>query len=118
MKKILSFLTLAGLSIKIERAKNEFNYNNFTICKYFYPEKPGDGEINCNANDNHFIIEIIDSGIPFDITSLSDPDVTADVDERKISDLGVFLIKKLKDEVRYRRENNRNILNLIIKKDK
>jgi serine/threonine-protein kinase RsbW len=50
--------------------------------------------------------------------SLSDPDVTADVDERKIGGLGVFLIKKLKDEVRYRRENNRNILNLTIKKDK
>ena len=74
--------------------------------------------INCNANDNHFIIEIIDSGIPFDMSSLSDPDVTADVDHRKIGGLGVFLIKKLKDEVRYRRENNQNILNLIIKKDK
>jgi len=52
------------------------------------------------------------------MSSLSDPDVTADVDHRKIGGLGVFLIKKLKDEVRYRRENNQNILNLTIKKDK
>jgi len=101
-------------------ARSSFQQRRYelNIYKHSYPEKPGDGEINCNANDNHFIIEIIDSGIPFDMSSLSDPDVTADVDHRKIGGLGVFLIKKLKDEVRYRRENNQNILNLTIKKDK
>lgn len=100
---------------KIELAIEEVLVNIFN---YSYPEKPGEVEINCKMENGRFIIEIIDSGIPFDMSSLSDPDVTADVDHRKIGGLGVFLIKKLKDEVRYRRENNQNILNLIIKKDK
>jgi len=52
------------------------------------------------------------------MTSLPDPDLTADIDERKMGGLGVFFIKKLTDEVRYRREHDRNILNLIIKKEK
>jgi anti-sigma regulatory factor (Ser/Thr protein kinase) len=72
----------------------------------------------CKIHGNRLIIEIIDSGIPFDITSLPDPNITADADQRKIGGLGAFLIKKMVDEVRYRRENNRNILSLIIEKDK
>jgi anti-sigma regulatory factor (Ser/Thr protein kinase) len=100
---------------EIELALEEALVN---ICHYSYPEKPGEVEINCKLDGRHFIIEIIDSGIPFDITSLSEPDRTADVDERKIGGLGVFLIKRMMDEVRYRRENDRNILNLIIKMEK
>jgi serine/threonine-protein kinase RsbW len=64
------------------------------------------------------IIEIIDSGVPFDVTSLTDPDLTADVGERKIGGLGIFLVKKMVDEVKYRREIDRNILTLTIKKEK
>jgi serine/threonine-protein kinase RsbW len=99
----------------IELAAEEAFVN---ICNYSYPGKPGDVEVICELDGNRFIIEIIDSGIPFDMTSLPDPDITADVDDRKIGGLGILLIKKMVDEVRYRRENNRNILNLIIEKDK
>src|SRR5512143_2979897 len=99
---------------EIEVAAEEALVN---ICNYSYPEKTGDVEVVCKLDGDRFIIEIIDSGIPFDVTSLPDPDITADADKRKIGGLGVFLIKKMVDEVRYRRENNRNILNLIIEKD-
>lgn len=99
---------------EIELATEEALVNIF---KYSYPEKPGEVEIICKAEANRFIIEIIDSGIRFDVTSWPDPDITADRDERKIGGLGVFLIKKMVDEVRYRRENNRNILDLVIKKE-
>jgi serine/threonine-protein kinase RsbW len=88
------------------------------ICNYSYPGKPGDVEAIFGLDGNRFIIEIIDTGIPFNIASLPDPDITADADDRKIGGLGIFLIKKMVDEVRYRRENNRNILSLIIEKDK
>ncbi len=100
---------------EIEVAAEEALVN---ICNYSYPEKTGGVEVVCKLDGDRFIIEIIDSGIPFDVTSLPDPDIMADADKRKIGGLGVFLIKKMVDEVRYRRENNRNILNLIIEKDK
>ncbi len=100
---------------EIEVAAEEALVN---ICNYAYPEKKGDVEVICEIDGNRFIIEIIDSGIPFDITSLPDPDITADADKRKIGGLGAFLIKKMVDEVRYRREKDQNILNLIVKKDK
>jgi anti-sigma regulatory factor (Ser/Thr protein kinase) len=100
---------------EIELAVEEALVNIFN---YAYPDASGEVEVNCIADHDHFTIEIIDSGIPFDITSLPNPDLTADVEDRKIGGLGIFLIKKMVDEVRYHRDNNRNILNLIIKKDK
>jgi anti-sigma regulatory factor (Ser/Thr protein kinase) len=100
---------------EIELAAEEALVN---VCNYAYPERTGDVEVICEIDGNRFIVEIIDSGIPFAITSLPDPDITADADQRKIGGLGAFLIRKMVDEVRYRRENNRNILTLIIEKDK
>jgi anti-sigma regulatory factor (Ser/Thr protein kinase) len=100
---------------EIELAAEEALVN---VCNYSYPEKPGDVEINCKIDGSRFIIEVIDSGIPFDVTSISSPNLTADIDERRVGGLGVFLMKKITDEVVYRRENDRNILSLIIKIEK
>jgi anti-sigma regulatory factor (Ser/Thr protein kinase) len=99
---------------KIELALEEALVN---ICKYSYPDDPGDAEVNCKQDNGRFIIEIVDSGIPFDMTSLPAPDVTSSIEKRKIGGLGIFLIKKMVDEVRYRREGNFNILKLTIKRD-
>jgi serine/threonine-protein kinase RsbW len=102
-----------GKTSEIELAAEEALVN---ICSYAYPEQAGEFEVIAEVNGNDFIIKIIDSGIPFDITALSDPDVTADADNRKLGGLGVFLMKRMVDELRYRRENGRNILELIFKK--
>jgi anti-sigma regulatory factor (Ser/Thr protein kinase) len=64
-----------------------------------------------------FAVEIIDSGIPFDATAVPVPEVADGAHEREPGGLGIFLMKKAMDEVRYRRENDRNILTLIIQKD-
>ena len=98
---------------EIELALEEILVNIF---HYAYPELPGDAEVNCKLETGRLIIEIIDSGIPFDVTSLTDPELTADVEERKIGGLGIFLVKRMVDEVKYRREKDKNILSLVIKK--
>jgi anti-sigma regulatory factor (Ser/Thr protein kinase) len=98
---------------KIELALEEALVN---ICKYSYPDEPGDAEVNCKQDNGRFIIEIVDSGIPFDMTALPSPDLTSSIEKRKIGGLGIFLIKKMVDEVKYRREGSFNILNLTIKR--
>lgn len=98
---------------KIELALEEALVN---ICKYSYPEEPGDAEVNCKQDNRRFIIEIIDSGIPFDMTSLPAPDLSSSIEKRKIGGLGIFLIKRMVDEVKYRRERNFNILKLTMKR--
>ena len=98
---------------KIELAAEEALVN---IIHYAYPERPGDVEMICQVDRGRFIIEIIDSGIPFDVTAMPDPDVTAGIQEREPGGLGIFLMKKAMDEVRYRRENDRNILTLTLQR--
>jgi len=98
---------------KIELALEEALVN---ICNYSYPEEPGSAEVSCKQDNRRFIIEIVDSGIPFDMTSLPAPDVTSSIEKRKIGGLGIFLIKKMVDGVKYRRKGSLNILNLTMKR--
>jgi len=101
---------------EIELATEEALVNIFN---YAYKETNGDVEIICKVDDNkRFIIEIIDTGIPFNVLSVEAPDTTAGISERRIGGLGVFLIKEFMDDVQYRHEGNKNILSLIIVKNK
>lgn len=99
---------------KIELAAEEALVNVF---RYAYPEQPGDVEMICRLEGERLAIEIVDSGIPFDATAMPVPEVTDGGHEREPGGLGILLMKKVMDEVRYRREKDRNILTLIIQKD-
>ena len=103
-----------GKISKIELAAEEALVNIF---RYAYPEAPGDVEMICKEEAGRLTIEIIDSGIPFDVTAMPEPRIADGVHDREPGGLGVFFIKKVMDEVRYRRENDQNILTLIIQKD-
>ena len=97
---------------EIELATEEALVNIFS---YAYPDRDGDIELECvPETDDLFRIEIRDFGMPFDVLSISDPDIDSDIDDRPIGGLGIFFIKKLVDHVDYRRENEQNILTLKI----
>jgi serine/threonine-protein kinase RsbW len=68
-------------------------------------------------DDNSFVLQVIDDGMPFDPLAEPDPDLNVDIVDRPIGGLGIFLVKQLMDDVRYRRENEQNILELIIKRE-
>jgi serine/threonine-protein kinase RsbW len=85
------------------------------ICQYAYPEETGDLEVACTVDaQQRFLIEIVDQGRPFDPLLLEAPSLTDDIANRQVGGLGVFLIRKLMDDVAYRRENDQNILQLIV----
>jgi anti-sigma regulatory factor (Ser/Thr protein kinase) len=89
------------------------------IIKYAYPDGNGNMEISCiPGGQDQFVVEISDTGIPFDILSVPEPDVTADVGDRKIGGLGIYFIKRLMDDVTYFRKDNKNILRLTVLKEK
>ena len=97
--------------MEIELAVEEALVNIF---KYAYPETPGQVEMQCDSDDSKKItIKIRDSGIPFNSLSRPDPDITADLENRKIGGLGIFLIKKMADEVRYNRSGGTNVLTIV-----
>ncbi len=83
------------------------------VMNYAYP-KDIVGEVNITATyENRMLIFTIrDSGVPFDPTSATSPDIDLSVDERPIGGLGIFLVRQIMDEISYSYENNQNVLTL------
>jgi serine phosphatase RsbU (regulator of sigma subunit)/anti-sigma regulatory factor (Ser/Thr protein kinase) len=100
----------AEMADKIQLACEEALVN---VINYAYPGKDGDLEITSFNSESFLEIGINDSGIPFDPLSLPDPDIRASMEARRIGGLGIFMMKKIMDEVRYKRENDRNMLTMV-----
>lgn len=58
-------------------------------------------EITCSDAEDRLTVMIRDHGVPFDPDSAPAPDLEADLEDRPIGGLGVFLMKRLMDEIRY-----------------
>ncbi len=70
--------------------------------------------LHFKLQDNELHIAIRDDGRPYDPTVQDEPDIALPATERPIGGLGIFLIKKIMDEVKYERADNMN--QLILKK--
>ena len=55
---------------------------------------------------------IQDDGIPFDPNAVPQPDLKCSLEQRKIGGLGVYLIKKVMDEIIYVRCDDKNMTTL------
>lgn len=64
-------------------------------------ENEEDIEITCVELDDQMKIMIRDHGEPFDPDTVPVPDLDADLEDRPIGGLGIFLMKRLMDEIRY-----------------
>lgn len=90
------------------------------ICNYAYEGKSGYFKISLKKNNNKIIITLEDEGIKFNPLEKEEPDTTLSIEERNVGGLGILLAKKNLDNIKYKREDNKNILILekIIKEDK
>jgi serine/threonine-protein kinase RsbW len=96
----------------IELALEELLVN---IINYAYPGGEGLIDMTCRPDArDRLVIEIADSGVPFNMLAYGDPDTTAEIEERRIGGLGIFFVKQLMDEVHYRREDDLNILTIAV----
>ncbi|MDO5128134.1 MAG: ATP-binding protein [Eubacteriales bacterium] len=86
------------------------------VASYAYEETNGSCTIYLETQhtdtDGMVVIEIIDSGKPFNPLEKEDPDITLSADERKIGGLGIFMVKKSMDKVIYNYKDEKNMLRL------
>lgn len=68
-------------------------------------------DIVCDMQGEMIIITMRDTGAPFDPSRVKQPNLKADLSDRQIGGLGVYLMRKLMDEVHY--ESNARIGNLL-----
>lgn len=95
----------------IELATEELLVN---IINYSYPHAKGFVELNCSLQKDILILKIIDQGTPFDPTKSPHPGNNASLEERSRGGMGIHLAKSLVNEMSYQRDENKNILSLIV----
>ena len=87
------------------------------VMLYAYPEgSQGVVDIEAAVRDDRIDFSVSDSGVPFDPTAAADPDLAADLKDRPIGGLGIFLVKRIMDEVTYTRKGDKNILSMTKKR--
>ncbi len=83
------------------------------IASYAYGDGTGDATISMEIDGSTATITFVDSGMEYDPLKKEDPDVTLSAEERQIGGLGIFIVKKSMDDVKYRYEDGKNILTIV-----
>lgn len=99
-----------SLKQKMELACEEAVVN---IISYAYDKKAGEIEIECAKVKGRFEITLRDWGAPFNPIDVEiNPQFGTPIKERKIGGMGIYLIRKIIDEVSYQRNGSENVLRL------
>lgn len=100
--KIQTQIDIAAEEIFINIASYAYTDGTGTavVCVELHPELPG------------VDITFIERGVPYDPLAKADPDITLSAQDRQIGGLGIFMVKKSMDEVKYDYLNGCNILTL------
>lgn len=97
---------------EVELAVEEVMAN---VCMYAYPEAEGHLTVSffVGRDPAKLVVEIVDSGLQFNILTAPEPDLASDLDQRKVGGLGAFLVRHIADEANYERAEGKNIVRLV-----
>lgn len=84
------------------------------ICQYAYTSDKGTVSVHCCVGGHPAFVSLVfrDKGKPFNPLNKADPDITADIEDREIGNLGIFMVKKIMDSVEYEYKNGENVLTM------
>ncbi len=84
------------------------------IAHYAYAPEQGSATVRVEVPDSPVSVTItfIDHGVPYDPLARTDPDISLPAEEREIGGLGIFMTKKMMDDVAYEYRDGQNILTL------
>ena len=70
-------------------------------------------DVSCDMQNDSIVIIMRDEGRPFDPSKVKQPNLKANLSDRQIGGLRVYLMRKLMDEVKYESKGNSNTLTMI-----
>ena len=82
------------------------------IDMYAYGDNKGDVRITMDVIDGTVRIQFTDTGEPFNPLEHVDPDPVDNFKNRRKGGLGIMIVKKICDDVAYKRDKDRNILTI------
>jgi len=118
LNNVLKFIDDGIKDIKDSKLLKKFNlvveeiFVNIVSYAYSDNDTNNTVTISIKDNDDKTIITFIDSGKHFNPLIKDDPDLSLSVDERPIGGLGIYLVKKMMDNVEYEYKDNKNILTI------
>jgi serine/threonine-protein kinase RsbW len=81
------------------------------IIRYGYPDQGSHRiQFDVQSDSDEVSIVVQDDGIPFNLLEYPAPKKAANLDELKVGGLGIHLVRKMMDEITYRREDGQNTL--------
>ena len=100
------------IQMQIDMAVEEIFVN---IAQYAYDPETGPAtlRVEVKPDGSAVIITFIDHGVPYDPLAKTDPDITLSAEDREVGGLGIFLVKKSMDDIKYEYIGGRNILTII-----
>lgn len=100
------------LQMQIDIAVEEIFVN---IAQYAYLKGTGKAKVSLTVLESprRFMITFTDSGIPYDPLAKPDPNIRLSAQERQIGGLGIYMVKKSMDDMRYERRDGQNILTIV-----
>lgn len=84
------------------------------IARYAYEGKTGEATVRLEWFEEDGAVELsfIDQGIPFDPLKQKEPDITLSAEERTIGGLGIHMVKKNMDDMKYEYAQGKNHIKL------
>ncbi|MBP3266840.1 MAG: ATP-binding protein [Ruminococcus sp.] len=120
LQEVLEFVDVqlegTGCSMKIQMqidmAVEEIFVN---IANYAYDPETGPAKVRVEVRPDGSAVSItfIDHGVPYDPLAKEDPDTTLSAEERQVGGLGIFLVKKSMDDIKYEYIDGSNILTIM-----
>ena len=107
----------ASLTFKVNLVLEELGLNVLTHGGKGMARRP-ELEIVLTSEDHALTIELLDDGLPFDpLEDAPDPNVDAAIEDRSVGGLGIHLVRTMMDDMSYRRDDGKNHLTLIARRD-
>jgi len=101
----------AAAIYEIQTAVDEAAAN---VILYGFPDgRQDDIEIQCTVTDTRVTVSIKDTGAPYDPTSAPAPDLTSDIENRRVGGLGVHFMRELMDELDYECKDHTETLTMV-----
>ena len=89
------------------------------VVSYAKFESDPDIRLSLASDDDGAVLVLSDNGTEFDpFQSVAEPDLDAPVSERAVGGLGVYFVEQIADDVEYNRENGRNKVTIMKKRER
>ncbi len=83
------------------------------VVEHAYDKAGGKLQVTCRVEGGDFVVEVRDWGKPFAPEDVPEPTLSGSLSERKVGGLGLFMMRKLMDDVRFSFEQDGNVLVMV-----